>query len=41
MKIKKNIHLGSSFDDFLVEDGIFDEVQAAAIKKILAVALEQ
>lgn len=41
MNAKKNIHLGSSFDDFLVEEGIFEEVQAAAIKKVLAAALEQ
>lgn len=41
MKSKKNMHLGSSFDDFLVEEEIFEEVQAAAIKKVFAAALER
>ncbi len=27
-KTKANLHAGSSFDDFLKEDGIFEEVQA-------------
>src|ERR1035438_7565902 len=31
---KKNI--GSSFDDFLREEGIYEEVTAAAIKRVLA-----
>ena len=29
-------HIGSSFDDFLKEDGIFEEVQACALKRALA-----
>ena len=29
-------HSGSSFDSFLEEEGILDEVEAAAIKRILA-----
>jgi antitoxin HicB len=29
-------HRGSSFDDFLKEDGIFEEVQARALKRALA-----
>lgn len=28
--------IGSAFDDFLHEQGIFDEVQAGAIKKVVA-----
>jgi len=28
--------VGSSFDDFLKEDGIFDESQATAIKRVVA-----
>jgi antitoxin HicB len=28
-------HRGSSFDDFLKEDGIFEEVQARALKRVL------
>ena len=29
-------HIGSSFDDFLAEEGILEEVEAVAIKRILA-----
>lgn len=29
-------HSGSSFDSFLEEDGILDEVEAAAIKRVIA-----
>jgi antitoxin HicB len=29
-------HIGSSFDDFLREDGIYEEVTAIAIKRVLA-----
>lgn len=32
----KNPHTGSSFDDFLKEDGIYEEVTATAIKRVLA-----
>ena len=36
MSVKKNnIHTGSSFDDFLEEEGIRNEVEGAAIKKVL------
>ena len=31
-----NPHAGSSFDEFLKEDGIFEEVQARALKRALA-----
>lgn len=31
----KNKHLGSSFDDFLREEGVYEEVKAAARKKAL------
>lgn len=41
MNTKFNPHHGSSFDDFLIEEGLFEEVQAAAIKKVLAAALER
>ncbi len=30
------VHSGSSFDDFLEEEGIRDEVESAAIKRVLA-----
>ena len=36
-----NPHIGSSFDDFLNEDGIYDEVAATAVKRVLAWQLEQ
>ena len=34
-KIKTNQHTGSSFDDFLKDEGIFEEVQAKALKRAL------
>jgi len=37
---KVNPHAGSSFDDFLKEDGIYEEVQARAIKRALAEQLD-
>jgi antitoxin HicB len=37
----KNPHIGSSFDDFLKEDGIYEDVQTTAIKRVLASQLEQ
>ena len=39
MKDKK--HIGGLFDDFLKEDGIYEEVQTTAIKRVLAWQLEQ
>ncbi len=36
---KRNI--GSNFDDFLREEGIFAEVEAGAIKKVVASMIEQ
>ena len=38
---KRNVHTGSSFDDFLKDEGIFEEVQARALKRALAEQLEQ
>ena len=32
----KRKHLGSSIDDFLKEEGIFEETQAQAIKEVVA-----
>lgn len=37
----KNDHIGSSFEDFLREDGIYEEVEAGAIKKVIACMIEQ
>lgn len=36
-----NPHIGSSFDDFLDEEGIYEEVTAAAVKRVLAWQIEQ
>lgn len=36
-----NPHIGSDFDDFLQEEGIFEEVEAAAIKKVVACMIKQ
>ena len=36
----KNEHLGSSFDDFLEEEGIRAEVEAVAIKRVIAYQIE-
>ena len=29
-------HIGSDFDDFLKEEGIYEQVQAVAIKRVIA-----
>ena len=36
-----NRHKGTNFDDFLKEEGIFDEAEAVAIKRILAYQIQQ
>ena len=38
--MKKKAGIGSSFDDFLKEDGIYEEVSARAIKRVIARQLE-
>jgi antitoxin HicB len=38
---KQNKHRGSSFDDFLEEEGIFADVQAITIKRQLALELQK
>jgi antitoxin HicB len=35
-KLKKKGRVGSSFDDFLREEGIYEEVTARAIKRVIA-----
>lgn len=37
---KPNPHRGSDFDDFLKEDGMYEEVQARALKRALAEQLD-
>jgi len=36
-----NKHLGSKFDDFLAEEGILEECQEIAIKRVLAYQIQQ
>ncbi len=37
--MKKNIHRGSDFRDFLKEEGILEEVEERAMKQVLALQL--
>jgi antitoxin HicB len=37
---KPNPHSGNNFDDFLKEEGIFEEVQAKALKRVVAEQIE-
>jgi uncharacterized protein YeaC (DUF1315 family) len=39
--MNKNPHTGSSFDDFLKEEGLHEECSAVALKRILAWQLKQ
>ena len=41
MMKKKNPHRGSSFDDFLKEEGLLEEVTATAMKRVLAWQIAQ
>ncbi|RRR66580.1 MAG: Fis family transcriptional regulator [Candidatus Viridilinea halotolerans] len=36
-----NPHIGSSLDDFLIEEGIYEQVNEIAIKRVLAWQIEQ
>lgn len=38
---KRNPHTGSSFDAFLKEEGVYDEVQARALKRALSEQLAE
>jgi antitoxin HicB len=37
----RNEHIGSDFDDFLQEEGILAETEAAAAKRVIAFQVEQ
>ncbi len=37
----ENPHIGSTFESFLQEEGIAEEVNAAAIKRVLAWQIEE
>jgi hypothetical protein len=39
--VNKNPHIGSLFSDFLKEEGIYEDVSARAIKRVLAWQIEQ
>ncbi len=39
--MSNNPHTGSSFDDFLKEEGIYEECTANALKRVLAWQVEQ
>lgn len=39
--MKKNKHIGSSFDEFLSEEGTLAETEAIAIKRVIAFQLEK
>src|SRR6266478_5095340 len=39
-KQRKN-HMGSSIDDFMKEEGIFEEAQAQAVKEVVACQLDE
>ena len=41
MKKQRNKHIGSSFEDFLEEEGIAESVNEAAIKRLLALQIAQ
>ncbi|WP_456425016.1 helix-turn-helix domain-containing protein [Rhodocaloribacter sp.] len=36
-----NEHVGSDFDDFLAEEGLLAEVEAAALKRVIAYQVEE
>lgn len=35
------MHIGSNFDDFLKEEGIYDAATATAVKRVIAYQIEQ
>lgn len=37
----KNRHLGSDFDDFLREEGLLAEAEAAAVKRVIAFQIKK
>ena len=39
--MNKNPHIGSNFDDFLQEEGLLAETEAAAVKRVLAHQIER
>lgn len=41
MSRKRKKHMGSSIDDFLKDEGIFEEAQAQAVKEVVAWQLDE
>jgi len=39
--MKRNEHIGSSFDDFLREEGLLAEAEATAVKRVIAYQIEK
>jgi antitoxin HicB len=39
--MSKNPHIGSAFSDFLKEEGLYEEITAHAIKRVLVRQIEQ
>ncbi|MFA7172941.1 MAG: Fis family transcriptional regulator [Kiritimatiellia bacterium] len=39
--MNKNKHIGSSFDEFLQDEGLLAEAEAAAVKRVLAYQIEK
>lgn len=41
MKKRKNPHIGGRFEDWLKDEGIYEETTTAAIKKVVAWQIQQ
>jgi DNA-binding Xre family transcriptional regulator len=41
MKIRKKGRIGSSFNDFLKDEGVYNEVETVAVKRVIAWQLEE
>ena len=41
MRLTMKKHVGSSFDEFLAEEGILSETEATAVKRVIAYQLSQ
>ena len=39
--MRKNKHIGSSFDEFLKDEGMYEDVTAAAVKRAIALQIAQ
>ncbi len=39
--MNKNKHIGSSFDEFLQDEGLLAEAEASAVKRVLAYQIEK